>query len=247
MPGNPRAQCAGSTDRIHGGEVEIMRPGLISGPAWLLLVFGAMGAGKEGPADEVTVLDDRFMTRTAPILLLARPDVQTDLRLDHSQVAGAKRTIARLLELGLRLKNASGPAAVAGRAAIDQEMRHWLGANLNDGQRERLHQIALQWEGPTALAERPLVVEYLNMTDEQRQTVARIVAESQRRRAQGALTPSDLADLSRRALAVLSRGQQVRWEHLLGPPCHFSLVAQAGPPGQPSNHGDGVPSRQPAR
>src|SRR5579872_6913513 len=98
-----------------------MRHGLMVALAGLTSVLALVGAGPEGPSDEVTVLDERFGTYTAPILLLARPDVQRDLQLDAGQIAGAKRTIARLLEQGLRLRNKTGPAVVAGRKAINDE------------------------------------------------------------------------------------------------------------------------------
>src|SRR5205823_5796757 len=148
-------------------EGRIMRHGLTGAPAGLVLLLTLLGAGPDVPTNEVTVLDERFGIRTAPILLLARPDVQLDLRLDPQQVSGAKRTIAQLVERVLSLKNQAGPPVLAGRQAIDEDMARWLSRNLQPGQLERLRQIDLQWEGALAIS-RPVVAESLKLTVEQR-------------------------------------------------------------------------------
>ena len=60
--------------------------------AFVLATFLATGLGTGAPAsgDDVPVLaDDRLGTRTAPLLLLTRPDVQADLKLTPEQVASA--------------------------------------------------------------------------------------------------------------------------------------------------------------
>src|SRR5262249_50678097 len=178
--------------------------------------------------DEVTVLDERFGIRTAPILLLARPDVQRDLQLDPAQVSGAKRTIARLIEMALNVKTKSGPAVLAERPAIDGGMANRLRQTLKAGQLERLRQIDLQWEGGPAIS-RPVVAEYLKLTDAQRLAVGRLLAAQREAwRAHGRLTPSDREHLSRQALAVLSPAQGELWARLLGPPCPFSIGGPSG-------------------
>jgi hypothetical protein len=213
-----------------------MRQGSMVAPASFVVVLALVGAGPDAPSDEVSVLDERFGSYTAPILLLTRPDVQLDLELDPRQISGAKSTIARLIEQGLRLKKMSGPAIAAGRKAIDEEMTVWLGLNLRAGQRDRLHEIALQWEGASAIVERPLVGEYLKLTAAQRLTIANVLAQRDAQRARGFLTPAAREDFSKRALAVLSPGQRDQWDRLLGKPCRFSIGRPAGPPKSPADH-----------
>jgi hypothetical protein len=203
--------------------VTIMRHGAtvaLTGLAWALAVTAA---GRGAAHDEVTVLDDRFGCRVAPILLLARPDVQQDLKLDAQQILRARTAIARLIERGLLLKNQSGPAVVAGRKAIDDDMASWLVQHLKLDQRDRLHQVSLQWEGPSAMVDRPLVAEYLSLSADQQSSIARVLAERDSRRAQGGLTTDARERFTAQALAILSREQKEQWDRLLGPPCRFSI------------------------
>jgi hypothetical protein len=194
--------------------------------AWALAVTGA---GPDAASDEVTVLDDRFGHRIAPILLLARPDVQQDLKLDAHQILGARTAIARLIERGLLLKKQSGPPVLAGRKAIDDEMASWLARYLKSEQRDRLHQVALQWEGPSAMVDRPLVAEYLSLSADQRSSIARVLAERDNRRAQHGLTPEARERFAAQAMAVLSHEQREQWDRLLGPPCRFSVGGASTP------------------
>jgi hypothetical protein len=206
-----------------------MRHGLTLAPACLVVFLALLGAGPDSPSDEVAILDQRFGLRTAPILLLTRPDVQLDLHLDAGQIAGARSTIARLLDVGLNSKTKSGPVVMTVRKAIDDEMRDWLTRHLAEGQLERLRQIDLQWEGVSAIIKRPVVAEYLRLTSQQRLTVNRVVtAERDLRRAHGILSPADHEEFSRQVLAVLSPGQRDLWDRLLGPPCRFAIGSQAG-------------------
>jgi hypothetical protein len=202
-----------------------MRQGCVVALASLALTLS--GARANAADDEVTVLDERIGIRTAPILLLARPDVQLDLHLDPKQIAGARSTIARLLEDALRLKDQSGPAVAARRSSIDAEMTQWLFRHLAKAQVERLRQIELQWEGPGAM-NRPVVAEYLKLTDTQRLTVDRLLAvQIQTWRARGRLTALERETFSRHALAVLAPGQRELWDRLLGPPCRWTIASQA--------------------
>lgn len=202
-----------------------MRQGCLAALASLALTLS--GTGTIAAADAVTVLDERIGMRTAPILLLARPDVQLELHLDPKQVAGARSTIARLLEEALQLKGQSGPAVAARRGSIDEEMTRWLVLNLAKDQLARLRQIDLQWEGPAAMG-RPFVAEYLKLTDAQRLTVDRLLAaHRQTYRARGRLTAEERETFSRQALSVLSPGQRELWDRLLGPPCRLTIGGQA--------------------
>jgi hypothetical protein len=213
-------------------------------PAVLVLAQILFSAGRPAAADEVTVLDERLGIRTAPILLLARPDVQLDLHLDPEQVSRARSMIGRLLEEALQLKDQSGPSVAARRLAIDEEMTQWLVHHLAKDQLERLRQIDLQWEGPAAIG-RPFVAEYLKLSDTQQLTVDRLIAaHRQAWRARGRLTAVDRESFSRQALSVLSPVQRALWDRLLGPPCRWTIGGQAARsttgPGQPG------PTRQPA-
>jgi hypothetical protein len=212
-----------------------MRPGVTIAPASLVVVLALFGAGPDAPSDQAAVLDDRLGIRTAPILLLARPDVQLELGLDPTQISGARSTTARLLEKALSSRNQSGPAVEAERRRINQEMTHWLGQNLNAEQLDRLFQIDLQWEGVSAMLSRPLVTEYLKLTVQQRLAVSRILAaQRETRQVRGALTPREHEQFLRQALAVLSPGQKDLWDRLLGPPCRFTIGGQVRAPRHPA-------------
>jgi hypothetical protein len=219
-----------------------MRHGMTIVPAGLVLVVTLLGAGGGPggpPADGVAVLDERYGMRIAPIYLLLRPDVQHDLQLNPRQIASAKDVVARLIERGLRLKNKAGAAVLAERRAIDEEMSAWLRRELAEGQLLRLTQINFQWEGASALR-RPVVAEYLALSERQRFKVERLLAERDkverllterdRKRSSASLAQGEFDKLSRQALDVLTPLQNAEWSELLGPPCRFSVGRLAGPP-----------------
>ena len=151
----------------------IRRQLMAAGLAFALL---AMATGRASGAEWV-LPDDRLGIRTAPLLLLSRPDVQADLKLDRSQVLGAQNQINELTRRALALRGKTGTAVVADRRAIDEAQLEWLGKNLTGNQLERLWQIELQWEGASALLGRPMVAEYLRLTPEQQGSLAAIIAE----------------------------------------------------------------------
>ena len=149
-------------------------------------------AQNPGSGGEWYLPDNRFGVRTAPLLLLSRPDVQVDLRLrafpdpgnaEHDQRAHASRAYPA--------RQDSAAAVVAERRAIDQAQLEWLSNNLTGNQLERLRQIELQWEGVPAMLSRPMVAGYLKLTSEQEQTLARIITERNRLRADGAVNAAD--------------------------------------------------------
>ena len=82
----------------------------------------------------------------------------------------------------LSLKGKVGPEVVAARRAIDEEESEWMSSHLKSEQRERLGQIDLQWEGASALLNRPVVAEYLGLTSEQQDQVARVISDAKRER-----------------------------------------------------------------
>jgi hypothetical protein len=212
-----------------------MRHGWTVAPAGFLLVLAVLGAGPDAPTNPVTVLDERFGVRTAPILLLARPDVQLDLRLEPERIGQAKAAIAQLVEDLLALKDHPGPTRLARQKAIDEKMTRWLVDHLSDAQLRRLRQIELQWEGALAMS-RPVVAESLGLSDQQRREVDRLqAAQLQAWRARGRLEPADRQHFSSRALSILTRDQKELWDQLLGPACRFSIPRQAGASGEPAD------------
>jgi len=187
-------------------------------------------AQNPGHAGDWSLPDNRLGIRTAPLLLLSRPDVQVDLRLERAQILGTQNTINELTRRAQPLYGKTGAAVVAERRAIDEAQLDWLSNNLTGNQLERLRQIELQWEGAPAMLSRPMVAGYLKLTSEQQQTLARMIAERKRLRAQGRSTPQTEQEFRQKALSVLSNSQQELWANLLGTP--FRFVATAVPPGK---------------
>jgi hypothetical protein len=174
-------------------------------------------------AEEWALPDTRMGIRTAPLLLLSRPDIQADLRLEPVQISGAQTAINELTQRAVALRGKTGAAVIAGRRAIDEAQADWLAKNLSGNQLARLRQIELQWEGASAMLSRPTVAEYLKLTPEQRQILVRAVSERNSRRASSRLAQQDERVLNQRAQAVLSKVQQDLWSNLLGTPCRFAM------------------------
>ena len=204
---------------------------LLLGILWM--GFGAatlLHAQNPSHAGDWCLPDNRLGIRTAPLLLLSRPDVQVDLRLERAQILGTQNTINELTRRALTLRGKTGAAVVAERRAIDEAQLEWLSNNLTGNQLERLRQIELQWEGVPAMLSRPMVASYLKLTAEQQQTLARIIAERNRLRGQSRNAPQTEQEFHQKALSVLSSLQQELWSNLLGTP--FRFVATAVPRGK---------------
>lgn len=197
---------------------------------WTLLGLLAVGAlMSRGPAlgGEVPVLaDDRLGTRTAPLLLLTRPDVQSDLALTAEQVASAAKAALRLHERALALRGQKdSPDVVAARRGIDEEQASWVSSQLTPEQQTRLQQIDLQWEGPSALVTRPSVAAAVGLSEPQvRELRGAIVALW--KKAGPTQPPSELAPaIYERADAILTAAQKDQWKAMLGRP--FQVVGRA--------------------
>jgi hypothetical protein len=206
-----------------------MRPGkgwiVLLGFTWLICGHAErLFAQNLGSAGGWCLPDDRFGIRTAPLLLLSRPDVQVDLRLERPQILGTQTTINELTRRALTLRGKKGAAVVAERRAIDETQLQWLSNNLTGNQLERLRQIELQWEGIPAMLSRPMVASYLELIPDQQRTLAHIIAERNRVRAQGRSSPQIEQSFEQKALAVLSNDQQEQWNDLLGSPFRFAAV-----------------------
>ena len=141
-----------------------------------LIVLGMGLSGFTRPARGGEPLDDRLGTRTVPIFLLTRSDVQADLKLDPKQIAICRRGAIALQRRALLLRGRKDAGATAARRAVDQEMSVLLSDNLTPEQLARLDQIDLQWEGAAAMLTRPFLGESLNLTPEQTKKVRECIA-----------------------------------------------------------------------
>jgi hypothetical protein len=182
-------------------------------------------------ADPPPLPDSRLGVRTAPLLLLSRPDVQADLGLTPEQTASAQQTITSLYVQATALKGRPDAEALAARRAIDAAQRRWLEERLTTAQQDRLVQIDLQWEGPSALITRPLVAEALGLSAAQRTTLAAAIARRHRLRSQGEDRPEDERPLAEQALATLTPEQKERWRAMLGRPfvVQTATAPESGP------------------
>jgi hypothetical protein len=171
---------------------------------------------RPGFADPPALPDDQLGIRHAPLLLLSRPDVRADLGLDQAQAAEAERALTDLYLRAAALKGKTGPEAVAGRRAIDEAGEAWFKTHLSDAQRKRLIEIDLQWEGPSALISRAIVADHLGLTAEQRASLARALAERNRRRAQGIDLRECEYQLFQQARTLLTPEQRERWKAMMG-------------------------------
>ena len=175
------------------------------------------GSGGAEPASSWQLPDAALGARIAPILLLSRPDVRSDLALDEDDHQAARRAILELYARAASLRGTSGAEAVAARRAIDGAAERWLDDHLSVTQRSRLDQLDLQWEGVSALLTRPTLAASIALTDEQRETLAAIAGRRPRLLKQGRMPVDAHLEIGRAARAVLSENQRRRWESFVGP------------------------------
>jgi hypothetical protein len=198
-----------------------MRHGMtLLAPAFVLLLGGfpvevvahRAGAGaipaQAPPQRQATIPplpDERLGVRTAPLLLLSRVDVRSDLALDDQQTADAMRAIADLHARAAALRGRPNSEVIEARKVVDEAQQAWIAANLTIAQRDRLVQIDLQWEGPSAVVSRPVVADTLALSAEQRAAIKKAIAEKR-----------DEKTLTLAVLALLSPVQRERWKAMLG-------------------------------
>jgi len=159
-------------------------------------------------------------------LLLSRPDVRADLALDERQTAEAFRAIADLHARAGALKGRPDHEVIAARKAVDEAQRAWIDGHLTADQRDRLVQVDLQWEGPSAITTRPVVADTLMLTAAQRATIRKAVTDHLSARAQGKASRADEKALTLTVLNVLSPGQRERWRAMMGRPFTPQLAAK---------------------
>lgn len=172
------------------------------------------------------VLPDQHLGRhTAPLLILSRPEVQADLKLEAKHIDELDQTISDLYFQAQAIKGRRDPEAVAIRRAIDESHRKWLESHLTEAQRSRLVQLDLQWEGPAALHTRPLVADSLRITESQKSKLTSAYSDRERKRAiAGRDSHADDLAFAEAVLSVLDEDQKGRWKSMLGHPCHFKTA-----------------------
>ena len=163
-----------------------------------------------------TLPDESRGHRVAPLLLLSRPDVRDDLQLPAAMAAEVDRAIDDLHRKAAALKGQTGEAAVDGRRAVDEGQRAWLESHLTPDQRR-----------PAGPARPPLGRPRRHGHPPDRRRGPRPLRRAAgrpgqgRRRLQGpprARASDAEQHLAAQALAVLSDGQKLRWERMLGRP-----------------------------
>ena len=161
--------------------------------------------------------DDRLGIRTAPILLLSRPDVRAELNMSAEQTAKAETAITDFWVTAATLKGKTGAAAIEARKQVDRRLQVWFETNLSEPQRNRLLQIDLQWEGVSSLL-RPVVADTLNLSRDQRASIELVLKTVREEREKKVLTPTRELALDRAAIKVLDTTQQTRWRTIIGEP-----------------------------
>lgn len=173
---------------------------------------------------EESVPDSRWGHRTAPLLLLSRADVRADLGLGPKQTEEALHAVSTLFAKAAVLKGKTGPEVVKARERIDAEEQHWLKTHLTDAQYVRLHQIDLQWEGPSALVSRHAIATRLQLSKSQFESLVQAVAKRNNERNSGVEEPGLEANLKHAAVAILNETQREEWKKLVGHPFKLQLA-----------------------
>jgi hypothetical protein len=194
----------------------------------LLLDLAATPTVALAGTENAALPDDRLGIRTAPLLLLSRPDVRADLGLTPQQADSAERAITDLYVRAAALRGKTGAEALQARKAIDDAQRQWIEASLTPDQRTRLLQIDLQWEGPSALVSRPVVADTLVLTPDQRQAIQQAITVRNSARAAGQGPRVAEEALAKTVLSVLAPNQKARWHAMLGRPFTPQLASSGG-------------------
>ena len=180
-------------------------------PLWIGIALAPAPAHAAG----WTLPDESRGHRIAPLLLLSRADVRDDLGLPAAMVTEVDRAVEDLFRKAALLKGQTGEAALEGRRAVDEGELAWLESRLSPDQRERLVQLDLRWEGPAALATRPIIAEALALSDDQKAALGKALADCKAHRDKPQEAEKRLAT---EALATLDDAQKQRWERMLGRP-----------------------------
>lgn len=206
-----------------------MRQGVMRTRVEALIILLMLGLALPAFGGKYQLTEERLGSRTAPLLLLTRADVQADLALTAEQITASEQAIDELYSQAETLRGrGNAPEVVAARKAIDESQSRWFVTWLQPSQRTRLLQIDLQWEGPAALVTRPTLIEELDLKPDQIQAIqaalkavpgpggdARARSEAEHR-------------LAERALTTLTADQRERWKAMLGTPFAVRPTAKPG-------------------
>lgn len=192
----------------------------------LLVGIGACLVPAAARGDGWVLPDSRLGVRTAPLLLISRPDIQADLKLDPALAAEAMRLLTDLRRQAASVRGQSGPEALKVRRAIDEAQTRWLQVRLTAEQRSRLEQVDLQWEGPAALLTRSRVADSLGLTDPQRAALSQAIVAKRSAQAEDRAPRERERILAEQALGVLTEDQRERWKAMLGTPLAIQPVAE---------------------
>ncbi|WP_422926911.1 hypothetical protein [Singulisphaera sp. PoT] len=187
------------------------------GKLFLGITFVLLAGLANTSRGQVPVLPNSHLGhRTAPILLLTRADVRAELGLTPELAQECNQLCERLHRKVRSLAGRTDAAVLEARKAIDLEQQQWLKTHLNEKQIERLVQIDLQWEGPSSIYSRPIVVETLGLTTEQREALKLVVQDWQAKRRANTSIPIDTKAYWGQVLAILSEPQREVWAEMLG-------------------------------
>ena len=209
----------------HGSTLSLMIVAAISSLTWA------------GDVPDAQLPDSRLGRPVQPLLLLSRTDVRTELNMSAEQASSAERAIRSFYVQAATLRGKPNTQdTVNARRAVDEAAVGWIETQLATEQRTRLTQIQLQWEGPAALAKRPVVAETLSLSPEQKATLARAIKTRDEARDRGDADAE--YNLGQEVLRSLSKTQGESWRQMMGKPFTFRSVrtaqAQAEPlPPQP--------------
>lgn len=179
------------------------------------------------PAAEDWILPESALgSRTAPLLLLSRPEIRADLGLEASQVEAANQAIHDLRGRAAALRGPDSPRTIESRKQLDDAQRRWLDQHLSPDQSTRLGQIDLQWEGPSALINRPILADSLGLTPAQVQSLKASLADRNLKLADAKTHGEAEHRFAERTLATLTESQRTRWKTLLGPPLTIRSAAR---------------------
>lgn len=176
-----------------------------------------LGCARTSLAQELKVSESRRGIRTAPILLLCRPEIQKELALPPKTASEARALAIALQRKATAVQGKTGPGVRLERRSIDLEQTEWLNKTLTAQQLDRLLQLDLQWEGVGAFVSRPMIAEYLNISPKQSETIERIYKSHGKQRT----SQAESDQVQARILSLLSEQQRDQWNALLGKPFRF--------------------------
>lgn len=156
-------------------------------------------------------------------VLLMNPKVQQELQLSKEQLQALRSVFEELRAIKAQGKG-EGEASLA-----LQQAQAKAESVLTEKQLARLRQLALQQQGPMALA-RPDIAKEVGLSDAQLREIHGILLANaeELRKIKGSGQKPDMQMLEQRrkeigekVLAVLDTAQQAKWKELLGPPFDF--------------------------